>query len=98
MLMLSQPEFAEVRRSSFLLHASWKVHLAVVEPDGLLCCTKGCLDRWSEHALPKLKSNNSSSNYSMGESEHLCARTLFMLFGGFIKGWWHCHCSADYAL
>ena len=39
---------------------------ASLESDGLPLCTKRCLDKWFEHAFPKLKSNEDNSNYFGG--------------------------------
>ena len=79
LLMLSQLEsslssFVEVRQTSSLLRVSWKVCPTVLEPNGLLFYTKGCPDQWSGHAPSKIKSNKSSSNYFMRESECMYVR------------------------
>ena len=88
-LILSQLEsglssFTIVRRTHSLLRAFWRVRLAVLELDGLFSCTKGCSNGWSRHGPPKVKLDKNNSNYFVGKSECMCARTLFVLFGGFI--------------
>ena len=54
------------------------VYLASLESDGLLPCTKRCLNMWSGHAPLKLKSesNKDKSNYF----EWLCMRVPFSCF------------------
>ena len=45
------------KKSIVWYYANWiQVRLTSLELDGLLPCTKGCPDRWSRHAPPKLKS------------------------------------------
>ena len=53
------------------------VHLASVDLDGLLFCTKGCLNKWFDHTPSKLKSkfSESESNFL---NDYVCV--LFSFF------------------